>query len=159
MKSSAQASPGVWFPPPLLFVLGFLLGMALNHFWPVPLIAASRPAFFLWLSWGLIATGLGIVASGLLTFSFKRTGIYPNQPASTLVQSGPYRFTRNPMYLGLSLTYLGISSLANLLWALLLLPVVLIVLQITVIQREERYLTRAFGNAYETYCQRVRRWL
>lgn len=159
MASSSNANPGVWFPPPILFVLGFFVGMTLNHFWPVSFIEEPRPSLIVWLSWGLMAVGLGIIAAGMLTFSFKRTAIYPNQPATTLVQSGPYRFTRNPMYVGLSLTYLGITILANLLWALLLLPIVLLLLQVVVIQREERYLTNAFGKEYKDYCRRVRRWL
>jgi protein-S-isoprenylcysteine O-methyltransferase Ste14 len=159
IASTSNANPGVWFPPPILFVLGFLIGMMLNHFWPVSVIREPRPGLILWLSWALIVVGLGIIASGLLTFRLKRTAIYPNQPATTLVQSGPYRFTRNPMYVGLSVTYLGIAIFTNLLWALLLLPIVLIVLQSVVIKREESYLANAFGDEYKEYCRRVRRWL
>ncbi|MBL8207126.1 MAG: isoprenylcysteine carboxylmethyltransferase family protein [Blastocatellia bacterium] len=158
MASSIE-NPGVWFPPPILFVLGFFIGLALNHLWPLPLVPEPRPNALLWLSWGVIVVGLSIIVSGLLTFRFKRTAIYPNQPATKLVQSGPYRFTRNPMYVGLTATYLGIAVLTNLLWTLMFLPIVLIVLQRAVIRREERYLTNAFGNAYQEYCQRVRRWL
>lgn len=157
--TSSITNPGVWFPPPILFVLGFFMGLALNHFWPLPLVPEPRPGALLWLSWGAIVAGLSVIVSGLLTFRFKRTAIYPNQPATRLVQSGPYRFTRNPMYVGLTGTYLGIAVLTNLLWALMFLPIVLIVLQRAVIRREERYLTNAFGNAYHEYCQRVRRWL
>lgn len=72
--------------------------------------------------------------------------------------SGPYRFTRNPMYLSMTMIYLGITLLTNMLWPLLLLPFVIVVLQAAVIRREEKYLKEAFGEAYEAYCNRVRRW-
>jgi protein-S-isoprenylcysteine O-methyltransferase Ste14 len=85
--------------------------------------------------------------------------IIPNRPASTLVTHGPFRLSRNPMYLGLSLVYLGVTLLVNSVWPLLLLPLVIAILQPTVIRLEERYLGARFGTAYDEYCRRVRRWL
>ncbi len=151
-------SPGVHFPPPLLYVLGFALAWLLHRRWPLPLVQ-ERSTLTVTGGWLLITAGLVLLAAGLITFVRHRTGIYPNQPAKMIVQSGPYRFTRNPMYLALTMSYLGIALLTNLLWALLLLPFVMLVLQVAVIQREERYLQEAFGTAYQEYCQRVRRWL
>jgi protein-S-isoprenylcysteine O-methyltransferase Ste14 len=95
----------------------------------------------------------------LITFLRHRTGIYPNQPATVIVRSGLYRFSRNPMYVALAILYVGIVLLTNLLWPLLLLPLVLLVLQKAVIAREERYLKEAFGESYEQYCRQVRRWI
>ena len=83
----------------------------------------------------------------------------PYEPTTALVTEGPYCFTRNPLYLGLTLTYGGISALANALWATLLLPFVLVVMRRGVIDREERYLERAFGEEYIRYKARVRRWI
>jgi len=75
------------------------------------------------------------------------------------VVQGPYRFTRNPMYVGLAALYAGVTLLVNSLWPLLLLPVVLVVIRWRVIAREEAYLERKFGDVYRTYTTRVRRWL
>jgi protein-S-isoprenylcysteine O-methyltransferase Ste14 len=76
-----------------------------------------------------------------------------------MVTEGPFRYTRNPAYLSMAMIYAGISSLANALWAILLLPATLLVVQRGVIEREERYLERKFGEEYLRYKERVHRWL
>jgi protein-S-isoprenylcysteine O-methyltransferase Ste14 len=80
-------------------------------------------------------------------------------PAATLVQHGPYRFSRNPMYVGLTLSYIGLALTLNTWWPLVLLPLVLLLLFRLVVQKEERHLSEKFGEAYEAYCRRVRRWV
>ena len=88
-----------------------------------------------------------------------RTHLIPNRPANALVMAGPYRFTRNPMYVSLTAVYLGVCVLMLSLWALLLLPLVLMVIYTKVIAPEEAYLERRFGGEYAHYRKRVRRWL
>lgn len=153
------ANAGVRFPPPLLFGGGFLAGWLLHRARPVHLFGAAvagiRPA----LGWLLLVAGLAVSCSGVITFLRARTAVIPHHPASRLVTAGPYRFTRNPMYLGLTLAYLGGVVLIDSAWPLLLLPVVLFALTVAVIRREERYLAAAFGDAYAEYRRRVRRWL
>jgi protein-S-isoprenylcysteine O-methyltransferase Ste14 len=83
----------------------------------------------------------------------------PYKPVSHVVTQGPFRYTRNPGYLAMATIYMGVTSLANALWAVLLLPVALIVVQRGVIEREERYLERKFGEEYLRYKAQVRRWL
>ncbi len=83
----------------------------------------------------------------------------PWRASSALVTSGPYRFTRNPMYLGMASLYAGIALAFGLLWSLALLLAVLVVIDRGVIAREERYLERRFGDEYRIYKQQVRRWL
>jgi protein-S-isoprenylcysteine O-methyltransferase Ste14 len=95
----------------------------------------------------------------LATFRAAGTAISPNRPASTLVTHGPFRLSRNPMYLALSLLYLGVMLLVNSVWTLLLLPFVIAVLHLTVIRHEERYLAATFGIGYDAYRRRVRRSL
>lgn len=129
----------------------------LHRQYPLPLISGSDGLRLLG-GWFILLQGFVLLITGLATLFLNRTAIYPNQPASTIVQSGPYRFTRNPMYLALSISYVGLALLSNMLWALVLLPVVILVLQVTVIRREERYLQEAFGRTYTDYCRRVRRW-
>ena len=82
----------------------------------------------------------------------------PNEPTSSLVVEGPYRSSRNPIYLSFTLFYGGITALANSLPSALLLPFVLFVMRRGVIEREERYLERIFGEEYLRYIARVRRW-
>ena len=87
------------------------------------------------------------------------TPIRTDRPVPRLVTDGPFRYTRNPGYLGLTMLYSGIAVLRNALWAILLLPLVLYVIQREVIGREERYLERTFGEEYLAYKAQVRRWL
>lgn len=151
-----QDRSGVVIPPPLIVLVGFLLGVGLQRWlgspgWTFP----GRRA----LGFGLATIGLGWAVAGMLTFRRHRTAINPMHPASTVVTGGPYRFTRNPMYLGLSIIYLGLALAFGQLWALVTFPLTIGFLQSHAIQREERYLAAKFGETYREYRQRVRRWL
>jgi protein-S-isoprenylcysteine O-methyltransferase Ste14 len=158
MSVTRGEGPGVRFPPPLLHALGFGVAIALQRAVAWPLFAGHavvRPAA----GWAMVALGLATLAWGMATFAKARTAIFPDQPASRLVNAGPYRFTRNPMYLGLSVAYLGGALIVNSVWPVVILPVVLGLLYTFVIAREERYLAEAFGGEYDAYRKRVRRWL
>ncbi|MCH8032004.1 MAG: isoprenylcysteine carboxylmethyltransferase family protein, partial [Bacteroidetes bacterium] len=96
---------------------------------------------------------------GFLTFVRARTGVLPNQSDTQFITHGPYRFSRNPMYTGLTLMYLGLTRWANSLWPMVMLPLALWALWKLVIQKEEAYLAEAFGDAYRAYKQQVRRWI
>jgi protein-S-isoprenylcysteine O-methyltransferase Ste14 len=87
------------------------------------------------------------------------TNVNPTRPVTAIVTEGPFRFTRNPLYLGFTLFYTGVTLLVNSLWMVLLLPFVLFLMTFSVIEREERYLERKFGEQYLAYKRRVRRWL
>lgn len=151
--------PDVRYPPPLLFALGIVAGWLLSRAFPLPLIEPTARSTATPIGWLLIALGAGLSVWGLVTFRGAGTPIRPDQPASTLVTHGPFRLSRNPMYLGLSVVYLGVMLLLNSLWTLLLLPSVIAILYLTVIRREERHLAATFGSAYDEYRRRVRRWL
>lgn len=150
-------SAHVTFPPPFVY-LGFLLiGLAADRVigQPLGLPLLTRGV----LAIALIAPGVGLLlaASGL----FRRAGtdVKPWKTATALVDSGVYRFTRNPMYLGMALLYAGLAFAFASAGALLLLPVVIGIIQTQVIAREERYLETKFGDVYREYKQRVRRWI
>jgi protein-S-isoprenylcysteine O-methyltransferase Ste14 len=150
--------PGVAFPPPLLFVAGYALGWWIGRISPIGAGAAPIPV--LEVAGAIVAgAGLAIAAWAMSTFALSGTAIMPNQPASTLVVHGPYRYSRNPMYVALTLLYVGLVLVTRTWWALPLLPVVLVLLFKTVIAREERYLGTEFGEAYTDYTRRVRRWI
>jgi protein-S-isoprenylcysteine O-methyltransferase Ste14 len=144
-----------------LYVLGFAGGLALER-WAVRVhlagSAGSRPLLVV-LGWLGIVIGLAIAGWGLATFWKARTAVIPNRPARTLVASGPYRFSRNPMYVGLGVLYLGLAMLFDVGWPIVCFPLVVTAVYLFVIRREERYLAAAFGSEYVRYQQRVRRWL
>lgn len=142
-------------PPPLIYAIPLIGTLLLNRWSPLPLLAgrATLPA-------GLLLVVLGFVAlPAVLAFRKARTHPEPWKPTKALVTVGPYRFSRNPMYVGFTLCYLGIAIWRNSWWPLLLLPLVLGVMQVGVIHREERYLEGLFGDDYRAYRAQVRRWL
>lgn len=159
MTEARRSNPGVHFPPPFLFVAGFLLALAVER-WVFSLRfgAGSRPATLL-IGWLLLAVGSSLLLWAMRTFRSAQTAIMPFKPARVIVTSGPFRFSRNPMYVGLTLMYVGLSLLLRMVWPLLVLPVVLAALFALVVAREERYLGDAFGAEYAEYQRRVRRWL
>jgi len=146
----------VRIPPPLIYVAGFVLGLALERFLPVLVLPKipSRVAAVL-----CIAVGVTIAAWSVGLFRREHTSFVPIKPTTTLVIYGPYRFTRNPMYLGLVCVYLGIALWFGIFWALILLPAVMALIQRYVIIREEQYLERKFGGEYLKYKADVRRWI
>lgn len=152
-------SPGVPFPPPLLFVLGFGAASVAHRERPATLVPADAGIPLDALGSALFFGGLALMFWGAATFYRARTAMYPTQRATALVSGGPYRFTRNPMYLGLTIAYLGGVATVNSVWPLAALPLVLVAVYAFVIRREERYLESEFGDAYRDYRRRVRRWL
>jgi protein-S-isoprenylcysteine O-methyltransferase Ste14 len=107
----------------------------------------------------LVAVGVGTVFFAIRAMRRADTPVDPYEPTTALVIDGPFRFTRNPLYLSLTLVYLGITSLMNAFWPLMLLPAALVIMQRGVIVREERYLESKFGEEYLRYKAKVRRWL
>jgi len=157
MKNRDHA--GVFVPPPLIFVTPILAAVVLQSRSPWRI----TDVYEMVLVFGgvtAIGTGMAIGFASVYGFQKANTTILPaGRPTTAIVQRGPYRFTRNPMYLGMACAYLGLSLLLNNLWALVLLPVVLGVVDLGVIRREEAYLTAKFGTPYRNYLGRVRRWL
>jgi len=142
--------------PPILFILFILFGVILDE------IATAWQGGF----WGVIL-GLPFVVSGayLCKISFeefmkyKTTFEVKHAQVATLVTTGPFKYSRNPIYVGLSLMYFGIGLLLSNLWILLLYPFVFIMMNVIVIEREERYLASQFGEDYLEYKKLVRRWI
>ena len=147
--------------PPLYFIGGFLLGMLLHGtVQPITLAGGvTSPRALIAAGWWIFWIGMIVAHAGVFTFALAGTTMFPFKEASRLVTHGPYRFTRNPMYLGLTVAYIGLSLALNTGWPLILLPVMLWLLVKTVIQAEEKYLEAEFGDEYREYRKRVRRWL
>jgi protein-S-isoprenylcysteine O-methyltransferase Ste14 len=147
------------FPPPLAYFAGLTVGFALHMVLPVPLMA-SAPAVQLidGLGWVLLVLSMCLAISAIVSFRRARTTGHLSRASTSLIASGPFRLSRNPLYVAGALLHGGVAFLANALWPLLLLLPALAVVN-TLIKREEDYLARRFGPEYEAYRHRVRRWL
>jgi protein-S-isoprenylcysteine O-methyltransferase Ste14 len=158
---ASQSAPerdisGVIAPPPLIFLAGLGLGFALEALLP----GSSVPDALGWILGGaLLLAGIVLLFLFEREFQRKKTAANPWRPTTAIASDGPYRFTRNPAYVGMALVYVGIALCSQALWVLLPLPVVLAIIDRGVIAREERYLERKFGQEYLDYKGRVRRWL
>jgi protein-S-isoprenylcysteine O-methyltransferase Ste14 len=155
----AGRGPNVRIPPPLIFVAGWIVAWLLHRARPFALDGSETSAWQTASGALALVAGLTFMFWGIVTFASLRTPIVPTRPARVLVEQGPYRFTRNPIYLGMTLAYAGLAVLLNLAWPLLVLPGVLVLLVLMVVRREERHLGATFGDAYRDYQRRVRRWI
>ena len=156
MTDADRDAPQVRIIPPLVYLAGLVIGFVANLWWPVRFM----PDVMAWIFGGiLIACGGVLAGSALFRFKRARTTVRPDRPPSALVIAGPYKFTRNPMYLGLAVAYLGIATAGQSVWALILLPVVLTIIQRQAIEPEEAFLKRRFGADYIDYTKQVRRWM
>ena len=149
-------NPGVIAPPPLIYAGPLAVGLLLNLKFPLRFMPRKVAAI---LGVTLIGASVALVSQAFQRMRRAGTNVNPTEPATVLVTEGPFKFTRNPLYLSLALFYAGVATLVNALWAMLLLPIVLFVVNREVIEREERYLERKFGEQYMKYKGRVRRWI
>jgi len=145
--------------PPAIPATGFLLGVVLNWLVPLGSVVDGPPRTTLRGAGGAVfALGIAGFAWMIVTMKRARTPIHNARTPTTLVQSGPFRFTRNPMYLFGSIWYAGLALALVELWSLALLPLTVITLHYAVVLREEAYLSRRFGDAYREYQARVPRY-
>ncbi len=157
---SDRDAPDILIFPPLASVTAPITAVALEWICPLGLVP---PAFSS--SWivvlGILALGLAgtLAISGERAFRAANTNVDPRQPALTLVETGPYRFTRNPMYLGMVVLQIGLGLTFSLDWTILTAPILWAVLNWGVVTREETYLAGKFGAPYAEYLTRTRRWI
>lgn len=143
-------------PPPLIYLGGLAVGFGLEAALP----SAALPSGVRWgLGGALVVSGVALARGFFRALSGAGTTVSPYSPSSALVTRGPYRFSRNPGYLGMALAYAGTSLLAGALWPFASLAPALALIDFGVIRREERYLERTFGGEYRDYRSRTRRWL
>jgi protein-S-isoprenylcysteine O-methyltransferase Ste14 len=155
-KGNAPDYPGVIAPPPLIYLGGLVIGLLANRRYRIPFLTRRvartvGPA--------LVVSGLAIGLLGSREMRRAETNLDPRKPATTVVTEGPFRFTRNPLYPSMTMIYLGISASANALAPILLHPMVLRLMRRGVIEREERYLERKFGDEYVQYKVKVPLWI
>jgi protein-S-isoprenylcysteine O-methyltransferase Ste14 len=144
-------------PPPLYYAAAFAAGMLLRGA-TVPFDIGARPATAV-LGGGVFVAGAAMALAGVAEVVRHRTTIVPHHMVSALVTTGVYRLSRNPMYTGLAILYVGGALLVGSWWPVLTLPVALLAVRRIVIDPEERYLASHFAPTYAAYRARVRRWL
>ena len=143
--------------PPLGWGLAVLAGLALNWLVPLPFLLADLPAG--WLGGMVFLLALGLFAWAIVTITTAGSNVPTNLPTTTIVESGPYRFTRNPIYLSMFLGLIGLAIAFDNLWLLMMLVPFALVIHYGVVAREEIYLELKFGDVYRGYRSRVRPWL
>ena len=156
MSESTNDNAGVIAFPPALYAGTLLLGLIFSFIFPMAFLPRVAALIF-----GIITAICAalLAVSAFRTMNRAQTGINPSLPTTTIVSDGVFGFSRNPIYLSLTLLYVGIALIFNAFWALLLLLPLLVVVQNGIIKREENYLERKFGAEYSSYKTRVRRWL
>ena len=157
MSSDPPMSAGIIAPPPVLYLGALMIGFIIHAFSPQPILVSDP-----------VRQGLGVLLL-VLSGSFARWSFVtmrqvgttgnPREPSTALAIRGPFRLSRNPIYLAMTGLYLGISFFANSWWPLVLLVPLFLVMHWGVVLREERYLAKQFGQAYLEYKSAVRRWL
>ena len=154
-----RAAPHNQVRPTAIFVLAVLIGLELELIAPLASMRAAVGPWVIWLGIAAIAAGAILTTVCLVFFGSIGTGIMPDRPARRLVTSGPYAWSRNPMFVGFALMHAGVGLALDSPWTLLMLPAAIVITTRTVISVEEAYMRRRFGIEYDDYARRVRRWI
>jgi protein-S-isoprenylcysteine O-methyltransferase Ste14 len=149
-----RGTAGVIAPPPVIYLAFLGLGFAFE--WLMP--GGELPGWVRLIGAAVIVAGVALLISFESAFKRVGTDANPYRPSTALATGGPYRYSRNPAYLGMAITYVGITLAAAAPWALVMLAPAMLVIQYGVIAREERYLERLFGDDYLNYKRTTRRW-
>lgn len=155
-RAAVLDHPDIRVPPPLLYLSVLGIALLLQEVAPLPWLprAQTRPFAVV-----CFVTCVVLALWAVAWFRRARTSPLPIRPAAALITGGPFRFSRNPLYVSLVLLYVGITLWLGVLWPIVLLPALVFLVQQLVILREEAYLESRFGDAYRAYRARVRRWL
>lgn len=151
-------NPGVYIPPPLFYVVLFLAALFLQKEFPINSGLFHTQGMKIMGIIFIVIALIFLIRSFRQFFKSKNT-LITIRPANSLQTNGMFNITRNPMYLGLAIIYLGLTCLVGNWWNLIVFPFLLLLVQEYIIKKEEKYLDRRFGNEYAEYRHKVRRWL
>jgi len=154
LQDHPNISPSVH--PPILMLIHLLAAFPLNWLFPLPF---AFPEILVWAGYLLVLSGIGLSFNAVSHIVKAHTTLDPHGSVTEVVTSGPYRFSRNPIYLGFVCMLIGFPLIFHSYWGLILSPVLIVSLYRLVIRHEEAYLERKFGDVYNSYRSRVRRWL
>ena len=155
--NDTKDNANVLMPPPLAWAVAFLAGLGLNWLHPLSFVTLGIPR--VWIGGIVVAIGVALAVSALATFRKAGTRVEPYKPTTAIVTHGPFGFTRNPIYLGMFLSQIGLAVGFDSLWILAMLVPFYLVIRYGVVAREEAYLERKFGGVYLNYKSHTRRWL
>jgi protein-S-isoprenylcysteine O-methyltransferase Ste14 len=156
MSEMQQDHASVRIHPPILLLLHVFAAFLLNRLFPLPF---AFPKILMWAGYVIILVGIGLALSAAGRVMQAHTTLDPHGSVTEIVTGGPYRFSRNPIYLGFVLLLIGFSLVFGTYWGLIASPVLIASLYQFVIKHEEAYLEKKFGDAYTGYKSRVGRWL
>lgn len=151
-------NPGIYLPPPLYFMTIFFLSILIQYYFPLS-ISFFESGINPYISIVFIAMGAMSLLPAVITFLKTKNTLITFKPATSLQVTGNYNISRNPMYVGLLFVYIGIAMIMGNWWTFILIPLVIYTINRFVINKEENYLERAFGQDYLNYKIKVRRWL
>lgn len=145
--------------PPNLYLGGLAAGCLLELLYPIGPGLAGGTGRAIWIGFGIAVIGIAIAWKAIVQFTDAGTTVPLDEPTDALVTDGLYNWSRNPIYIGLTVLYTGLAIALTSGWSLIILPLIVFVLQKTVIEREESFLEKEFGEPYLAYKRRVPRWL
>lgn len=157
--TAVETRPNTLPWPPIVYVAAVAAAIVLNWLVPLPWIPGPLGELLFAVGWLVVGGALAIDITAMRTMARAKTTIMPNRGSDHLVTSGPFSFTRNPIYLGNTMLMIGIGLIAGIVWFILLAPVAAFVTQKLAIEREERHLEMRFGKKYRDYAKKVRRWI
>jgi protein-S-isoprenylcysteine O-methyltransferase Ste14 len=143
--------------PPIAWALALLIGLGIDRLLPLPFLGPSFPT--VWVGAVLFILALALAIWAIRTISVAGSRVETTMPTTTIVATGPFAFTRNPIYLGMFIGLIGLAIAFNSLWVLIALLPFYAIIRYGVVAREETYLERKFGPSYLGYKSRVRRWV
>jgi len=155
--SDTADTANVMVRPPIAWALAVVVGLALDWLAPLPFVPAALPAG--WLGGAVFAAAFALAVWAIATITRAGSNVPTNRPTTAIVIAGPYRFTRNPIYVGMMVGQAGLAIAFDSLWLLVTLVPFALVLRYGVVAREEAYLERKFGDDYRGFRARVRRWV
>ena len=147
--------------PPLLYGSAILAAVGAQFLFPLGFAWIPHPFsdILCAMGWVIIAAALALDFSAMATLHRARTTVWPNRRSDHLVSSGPFRITRNPIYVGNTMLMIGVGLVSGILWFILLAFAAAFATQKLAIEREERHLAHRFGKPYRDYMKKVRRWI
>ncbi|MEX4007816.1 methyltransferase family protein [Neoaquamicrobium sediminum] len=157
--TAVETRPNTLPWPPIVYVAAVAAAIVLNWLVPLPWIPGPLGELLFAVGWLVVGGALAIDITAMRTMARAKTTIMPHRGSDHLVTSGPFSFTRNPIYLGNTMLMIGIGLIAGIVWFILLAPVAAFVTQKLAIEREERHLEMRFGKKYRDYAKKVRRWI
>ncbi len=153
---NGRDSEGMLTPPPVVYLVFLLIGIGLEYYWPSPFLpqVAQYPV-------GITVIILSFVVFGMVLreFSASSSSVDHRRPTTEVISSGPFRYSRNPIYVSMTMLCTGIAMVTNNLWILVMMIPAVLVIHYLVIIKEEAFLEEKFGDEYRRYCASVRRWL